>query len=140
MGYSKEYSEDLLKHMKPDDKVVYYQPLDTMELVKGCMSSSVRNIPGGGFIAVTERRLVIKCSALDDNGGMTSTLQTINVPISNVSSVTVRKKTIGGGCGSKPVSSYILIINVEGGFYNIYAGRTSQMADEFIRSFVDIQD
>ena len=135
-----EYSEDLLKQMKPDDNVVYYQPLDTMELKKGCMGSSVKNIPGGGFIAVTERRLVIKCSALDANGNMTSTLQTINVPICNVSSVTVSRKTFGGGCGSKPMSSYVLIINVEGGFYNIYAGSTSRMADEFIKSFVDIQD
>lgn len=142
-----EYPDDLMNQLKPDDKVIIFQKLDLKNVSGGIFGPVVEVIPGKGFIAVTERRLVIKASEINTITAQgnkvikTSKLQTINVPIGNVSSITVQKDTTpSGGCLGDSTVDYSLVINVQGGIYHIYSGVTSQIADEFVKSFIDLQE
>lgn len=142
-----EYPDDLMNQLKPDDKVIIFQKLDLKNVYGDIFGPVVEVKPGEGFIAVTERRLVIKASEINTITAQgnkvvkTSKLQTINVPIGNVSSITVQKDTTpSGGCLGGSTEDYSLVINVQGGIYHIYSGVTSQIADEFVRSFIDLQE
>ena len=116
-----EYPKELTSQLKPDDAVVSYLPL------KG----------KGGFIAVTEQRLIFR-SVFRNNNTHVDTKETTNVPISKVSSITVIHKK--GGCMSKEETGYFLKVNVQGGIYDLPVGKTSEAADEFVRTFLDLSE
>ena len=138
------YPEDLLKQLSPDDKVVLFEGLDLVDISNGCMGPKKISRPGG-YIAVTERRLVIKATdvkttTVGNKVETTASLRTLNVPIDKVSSITLEETKQVGGCLSKSETMYGLLINVQGGFYNIYTGITPRIADEFLRSYISLQD
>lgn len=137
----------MLNQLKPGDTIVLFQALDLYEIESGCLGPKQKIVPRGGFIAVTEQRLVVKASQLttttvgNNNVNWNAKTQTINVPVSKVSSVTVeREEKMGGGCLSTKSSAYVLVLNVQGGIYRIYTGENSTIADEFVRSYLDFED
>lgn len=137
-----DYPQDLLNQLKPTDQVILVQKLDLVEIKPGFFGPSKKVLPNAGFIAVTEQRLVVKASKMenvDNPNKISATIQTINVPISKVSSITVEAKEYSTGCASKS-KDYVLVLNVQGGIYQIYTGSTSAIAEQFVRSYLDIED
>lgn len=137
-----DYPQDLLSQLKADDHVILIERLDLVEIKLGFFGPSKKVLPKAGFIAVTEQRLIVKATKIDnaDNPNkISTTTRTINVPISNVSSITVDAKEYSTGCTSKS-KDYVLMLNVQGGIYEIYAGSTPAIAEQFVRSYLDIED
>ncbi len=134
-----DYPSDLLNQMKPDDNIISYLPLVLRS--EGFMGE--KSSPGG-FIAITEQRLIVKATTVTrttygDVVKFNYSQVTTNVPISKVSSMSVSSETIKGGCGGKS-TVYTLILNVQGGIYNIYVGQNRTTADAFVRSFLDVSE
>lgn len=137
-----DYPQDLLNQLKPDDEIIIVQELDLVEIKPGFFGPSKKVLPKAGFIAVTVQRLVVKASKLenvDNPNKISGTIQTINVPISKVSSITVESKEYSTGCWSK-TKDYVLVLNVQGGIYQIYTGSTPKIAEQFVKSYLDIED
>lgn len=144
-------NDELLQQMRPSDEVVSYIEL----------SYNFPNRKESGFIAVTKERLIFKAIALGDNTAtLNNTLannrgasagmnlrfdfkeETCNIPISKVTSMSKATESFEiKGCSSKQVeiiSAFVLKVNAQGLQYNLFLGKNSSIADEFVRTFTSM--
>ncbi len=134
------YPSALLNQMKPDDQVVSYLPLKKIQ--SGCMGTKEINY---GFVAITNQRLIAQGIRYDNENlkakKQTVNDETVNVPISKVSSMSVfHMETPKGGCLGGKIHAYALRLNVQGGNYEFYVGPDNRAANEFVRTFLDISE
>ena len=132
-----DYPSALLSQMKPDDQVVSYLPLKKIK--SGCLGTT--DIPYG-FVAITNQRLIAQGILYQDDTKkskkQTVMDETVNVPLSKVSSMSVFHKEVPkGGCLGGKFHSYWLRLNVQGGNYEFYVGTDNKTANEFVRSFLE---
>lgn len=125
-----DYPVELTSQLKPDDSIVSYLPLKKMK--QGCLGTS--SVPGG-YVAITEQRLIFKGVNYNQGGGMSES--TTNVPISKVSAMSVEHNEIKSGCLGGKSHSYFLSLNVQGGMYKLFIGTTPSTGNEFVRTFLE---
>lgn len=140
------YPPELLKNIRPDDEVVAFISIVNKE--KGCLRKKAKETGNNTFLAITHERVVGTVESSEIVGGRfskdkNSEVQTINVPIVKITSLTTTcsTNTIKSGCLSKSKEvSYYLYINAQGHSLKCYTGKDSTVNDQFIRSFLEISD
>lgn len=143
-------NEDLMTQMRPSDEVVTYKVI----------SYRLGNKMSHGYIAVTKERLIFKAvsagdhtavlnNAFANNRGASAGFnlrfdlkeETCNIPISKVTSMATSREVFElKGCisGRDSISAYVLKINAQGAFYNLFLGKHKDVADEFVRTFTSM--
>lgn len=126
-----EYPSALLSQLKPNDSVVAY--LRLLSPKTGCLKPKIPE----GFVVITEQRVIVKGAEFNSESKVVTEFTT-NVPISKVSSMTVIHKQ-HKGCLNKN-QSYFLSLNIQGAQHDLFVGNTSETANEFVRTFVDLSE
>lgn len=135
-----DYNPECLGQIRPDDQIIVYYPLDLKDVRSGCTGVSVKTMENAGYVALTEQRLIFKGSSINSTGeSATSTLETSNVPLSKVSSVTTSKITTASkGCLSSKFTYYALLVNVQGHEYKLYLNtKDDSIGKDVVRSFLE---
>ena len=131
-----DYPDYLMEQMQPDDRVIRF---DEIKVKTGCLGFGILTV-GKVFLALTEQRFIFKTITWN-NGWLwkrNPRVLTGNVPLKKVSNILILSNTSRKGCFKK--TELFLELNVQGGITDLYVGRDEKTIEEFVRSFISIEN